>query len=416
MLSSPGRDARMPGSVTDSSLVPGWAGPLFTAFLLVLGLCIGSFLNVVIARVPEGLSIVRPGSRCPKCGHVLSWYENIPVLSWLALRARCRSCHAPISPRYVLVELLTGLLFLACLRRFGWTYELFPALVLVGLLIPLTFIDLAHWILPFSLTVPGIAAGLVLAVPRGADAVVDATLGAVIGFLAFRLMEYVGWKVFRKEALGGGDKFLVALLGAFLSWRALLGILFLSSLQGAVVGIAMLGLTGRAGPSTPPDAKPMQTSEGVAPPPEVPGVTPHEGAAPLSAQPLGDERVTPHEDAVPPAVPLGDVPPVGAGATAAGPVSTEEPEPESTMTWEFTRPGIPLWKRALLVPWCLLFQPIPDAPMDEETGEEEEWVPGPTNIPFGPWLALAGLEVMLLGPWLARVLPMDIAILLGGAQ
>jgi len=405
----------MPGSVTDSSLVPGWAGPLFTAFLLVLGLCIGSFLNVVIARVPEGLSIVRPGSRCPKCGHVLSWYENIPVLSWLALRARCRSCHAPISPRYVLVELLTGLLFLACLRRFGWTYELFPALVLVGLLIPLTFIDLAHWILPFSLTVPGIAAGLVLAVPRGADAVVDATLGAVIGFLAFRLMEYVGWKVFRKEALGGGDKFLVALLGAFLSWRALLGILFLSSLQGAVVGIAMLGLTGRAGPSTPPDAKPVKTPEGFAPPPEVPGVTPHEGAAPLSAHPPGDERVTPHEGAAPPAIPLGDAPPVGVGATAAGAANAEDSEPESTMTWEFTRPGIPLWKRVLLVPWCLLFQPIPDAPMDDETGEEEEWVPGPTNIPFGPWLALAGLEVMLLGPWLARVLPMDIAMLLGGA-
>ncbi|WP_420826634.1 prepilin peptidase [Myxococcus eversor] len=415
MLSSPGRDARMPGSVTDFSLVPGWAGPLFTAFLLVLGLCIGSFLNVVIARVPEGLSIVRPGSRCPKCGHVLSWYENIPVLSWLALRARCRSCHAPISPRYVLVELLTGLLFLACLRRFGWTYELFPALVLVGLLIPLTFIDLAHWILPFSLTVPGIAAGLVLAVPRGADAVVDATLGAVIGFLAFRLMEYVGWKVFRKEALGGGDKFLVALLGAFLSWRALLGILFLSSLQGAVVGIAMLGLTGRAGPSTPPDAKPMKAPEGVAPPPDAPGVTPPEGAAPVSAQPLGDERVTPHEGAAPPSVPLSNAPPLGVGATTAAPENIEESEPESTMTWEFTRPGIPLWKRVLLVPWCLLFQPIPDAPMDDETGEEEEWVPGPTNIPFGPWLALAGLEVMLLGPWLARVLPMDIAMLLGGA-
>ncbi|WP_373564340.1 prepilin peptidase [Myxococcus sp. CA039A] len=413
----------MPDSVTDSSLVPGWAGPLFTAFLLVLGLCIGSFLNVVIARVPEGLSIVRPGSRCPKCGHVLSWYENIPVLSWLALRARCRSCHAPISPRYVLVELLTGLLFLACLRRFGWTYELFPALVLVSLLIPLTFIDLAHWILPFSLTVPGIAAGLVLAVPRGADAVVDATLGAVIGFLAFRLMEYVGWKVFRKEALGGGDKFLVALLGAFLSWRALLGILFLSSLQGAVVGLAMLGLTGRAGPSTPPDARPVTPPEGVAPPPDAPSVKPSEGAASPS-----EEKLVSHATegaALPPGTESAALPPVvptdasspGIGATTAGPEGTNESEtePESTMTWEFTRPGLPLWKRLLLVPWCLLFQPIPDAPMDDETGEEEEWVPGPTNIPFGPWLALAGLEVMLLGPWLARVLPMDIAMLLGGA-
>ncbi|WP_408889452.1 prepilin peptidase [Myxococcus faecalis] len=401
----------MPGSVTDFSLVPGWAGPLFTAFLLVLGLCIGSFLNVVIARVPEGLSIVRPGSRCPRCGHVLSWYENIPVLSWLALRGRCRSCHAPISPRYVLVELLTGLLFLACLRRFGWTYELFPALVLVSLLIPLTFIDLAHWILPFSLTVPGIAAGLLLAVPRGADAVVDATVGAVLGFLVFRMMEYIGWKVFKKEALGGGDKFLVALLGAFLSWRALLGILFLSSLQGAVVGIALLALTGRAGPAAQPpapDAQPSPTGPGPTPAEDVSAAS--DGASGVATTSTSSGVTLPSPDDV--SLPgMAAHPSGGAPVAEAGP----EEEPEPTMTWEFTRPGIPLWKRLLLVPWCLLVQPIPDAPVDEETGEEEEWVPGPTNIPFGPWLALAGLEVMLLGPWLARVLPMDIALLLGGA-
>ncbi|MCP3105091.1 prepilin peptidase [Myxococcus sp. K15C18031901] len=372
----------------DISLEPGWVRPLFTAFLLVLGLCIGSFLNVVIARVPEGLSIVRPGSRCPKCGHVLSWYENIPIVSWLVLRGRCRGCQAPISPRYVLVELLTGLLFLACLRRFGWTYELVPALVLVSLLIPLTFIDLAHWILPFSLTIPGIAAGLLLAVPRGANAVVDATLGAVVGFLVFRSMEYVGWKVFKKEALGGGDKFLVALLGAFLTWRSLLGILFLSSLQGAVVGLAMLGLTGRAGPAATPE------SPAPASPP------------PTEASPGDGSEGTP-----PGATAAASAP---GEKEAAGADSELESEPESTMTWEFTRSGIPLWKRLLLVPTCLLFQPIPDAPVDEE-GEEEEWVPGTTNIPFGPWLALAGLELLLLGPWLARVLPMDLALLLGGA-
>ncbi|MCE9667373.1 prepilin peptidase [Myxococcus stipitatus] len=371
--------------MTDSSLVPGWAGPLFTAFLLVLGLCIGSFLNVVIARVPEGLSIVHPGSRCPRCGHVLAWYENIPVLSWLALRGRCRGCREPISARYVLVELLTGLLFLACLRRFGWTYDLVPALVLVSFLIPLTFIDLAWWLLPFSLTIPGIAAGLLLAVPRGADAVVDATLGAVIGFLVFRVMEYVGWKAFKKEALGGGDKYLVALLGAFLSWRSLLGILFLSSIQGALVGLAMMALTGRAGPA----ASPAPSEPAQIPPPT-------EGGTGSEATPAG---AAPAEAAAP-------------GEKDALPLDAEEPE--STMTWEFTKPGIPLWKRLLLVPVCLLIQPIPDAVLDE-SGEEEEWVPGTTNIPFGPWLALAGLELLLIGPWLARVLPMGFGLLLGGA-
>ncbi|MBU8895978.1 prepilin peptidase [Corallococcus sp. M34] len=342
------------------SSVSGWAESLFLLYLFVLGLCVGSFLNVVIARVPEELSIVRPRSRCPKCGHVLAWYENIPVVSWLWLRAKCRACRAPISPRYVLVELLTGLLFLACQRRFGWTYELVPALVLVMLLVPLTFIDLEHWILPFSLTLPGIAAGVLLAIPRGTDAVRGAVVGALVGFLAFRLMEYLGWKVFRKEALGGGDKFLVALLGAFLSWRALLGILFFSSLQGAVVGVALLALTGRAGPSGEPAPE---------------------------------------------------------AATDAAPSEGEESpaEPELKMTWEFTRPGLSWGKRLLLIPWCLVFQPIPDAPVDEE-GEEEDWVPGPTNIPFGPWLALAGLELMLLGPWLATVLPREVWLLLGGVR
>jgi len=322
----------------------------FATWLFVTGLVVGSFLNVVIARVPLEQSIVRPRSRCPKCGHVLAWYENIPLLSWLALRARCRGCSAPISMRYPLVELLTGLLYFACLRRFGWDFALVPALVLVTLLVPLTFIDLDHWILPLSMTVSGTLAGLVLAVPRGVEHFWDALLGAAVGFLVFRMMEYVGWKVFKKEALGAGDKYLVAMLGAFLTWRALLGILLFASMQGAVVGILMLALTGRAGPR---------------------------------------------------------------GAEATTPEAPSEDELPLTMTWEFTRAGLPVWKRLLLVPYCLLFQPIPDAPLDAH-GEEEDWVPDRTSIPFGPWLALAGLEVLLLGPWLSRVLPADIAMLLGG--
>jgi leader peptidase (prepilin peptidase)/N-methyltransferase len=319
------------------------------AWLFVLGLCVGSFLNVVIARVPYDESIVRPRSKCPKCGHQLSWYENIPLLSWTLLRGKCRGCKAPISARYPMVELLTGLLFLACLRRFDWTYELVPALLLITLLVPLTFIDLEHWILPSALTYPGIVAGLALAVPLGGERVRDAALGAAIGFLSFRLMEYLGWKLFRKEALGGGDKFLLALLGAFLTWKSLLGIIFFSSLQGAVVGMAMLAFTGRAGPRTE-----------------------QEQAAEESAA----------------------------------------DEPELTMTWDFTKPGLPLWKRLVLVPYSLLVQPIPDEPTDEE-GEEVDWVPGATNLPFGPWLALAGLEVMLLGPWLSSVLPPEVALMLG---
>ncbi|MBX5484684.1 MAG: prepilin peptidase, partial [Myxococcaceae bacterium] len=215
-----------------------------TATLALLGLVLGSFLNVVIARVPHRQSIVSPRSRCPHCGHQLAWFENIPVVSWLALRGRCRSCKAPISPRYLVVEVLTALLFLACLRRFDWTYPLVPALMLVVLLVPLTFIDLEHWLLPFELTLPGIALGLVLAIPMGMDQLIQSAIGAVAGFAAFWLMEIVGEKIFQKEALGGGDKFLLALLGAFLGWRSLLGIVFLSSLQGALIGVLLLAIRG----------------------------------------------------------------------------------------------------------------------------------------------------------------------------
>ncbi|QRK13820.1 prepilin peptidase [Archangium violaceum] len=305
-----------------------------------MGLIFGSFLNVVIARVPAGESIVRPRSRCPRCGHQLAWYENIPVLSWIALRARCSSCGLPISWRYPLIELLTGVLFLACQRRFGWSPELVSGLVLVLLLVPLSFIDLEHWILPHELTWPGIAAGVVLSATQGLERLRDSVIGAVAGFLIFWAMEWIGEKIFKKEALGAGDKDLLALLGAFLSWKALLGIIFLSSLQGAVVGSLMLLIHGRAGPAPEPEAS------------EPPSST----------------------------LPSAQVPPEGEPGAA----------PESA--------------------------DADHAREEKGEGEEDDWVPGPTNIPFGPWLSLAALEIMLLGPWLSEVLPVPLDLLLSGVR
>ena len=332
---------------------------LFAGWLAALGLVIGSFLNVVIARVPAGESIVRPRSKCPRCGHQLSWYENIPVLSWIALRAKCKGCRAPISARYPLVELLTGGLFVLALWRFDWTWALVLALMLIVLLIPLALIDAEHWILPEEITLPGIALGVLLSIPLGWERVQGALWGVVVGFLAFRLMEYAGWKVFGKEALGGGDKFLLALLGAFLTYRGLLGIVLLASLQGALFGIASLLVTGRAGPA-------LAATDGA---------------------PAGD----------------------GGPPDAAAP---DEDEPPLTMSWDFLQPGLPWWKRLLILPLSLLWQPIPDEPVDEG-GEAVEWQPGATNMPFGPWLALSGLELMLLGPLLARWLPAELGWLFG---
>lgn len=328
----------------------GRLGPFITAWIAALGLCIGSFLNVVIARLPNGESIVRPRSRCPSCGHQLPWYENIPVFSWLALRGKCSTCKAPISPRYILVELLTGTLFLAASARFGFDWPLVSALTCLTFLIPLIFIDAEHWILPFELTLPALAAGILLAIPRGLDALAGAALGALAAFLIFRLFEFLGWLYAGREALGAGDKYLLAVIGAQVGWRSLLGVILLSSLQGAVVGIVRLRITGRAGP--PP-------------------------ADSLSTEHLGE---LPHQISV-------------------------EKTPREPFSPAFLKPGLPLWKRALLMPFTIFLQDIPDSPPpDEATGEIPEWVPQANNIPFGPWIGLAGIEVMLLGPWMVEAL------------
>ncbi len=311
---------------------------LITLWIAAIGLSIGSFLNVVIARLPNDESVVRPRSKCPKCGHQLPWYENIPVLSWLFLRGKCSGCKTPISPRYIMVELLTGTLFVAATARFGFDWPLVSALTFFTFLIPLIFIDAEHWILPFELTLPAIAAGLLLAIPQGKDAFLTALIGAIAAFLIFRVMEIFGWLVTGREALGAGDKYLMAMIGAQVGWRGLLGVILFSSLQGAVVGLARMKLTGRAGPS-------------------VEGVT---------------EVATEEEEA-----------------------PKREP-----FTPEFLAPGLPVWKRLLLIPYTIVLQDIPDSPPpDESTGEIPDWVPQANNIPFGPWIGLAGVEVLMLGPW-----------------
>lgn len=340
---------------------------IYPVFLFALGLLFGSFLNVVIHRIPRAESetstwwvgygsLVNPRrSLCPHCGHAITWYENIPVFSWLALRGKCSACKAPISPRYVLVELMTGLLFLACFVRFGWAYPLLPALVMVVLVVPLVFIDAEHWILPFELTLPGIALGLALTVPLGWDVTRNALIGAAAGFLGFRVMEFFGWLLFRKEALGAGDKYLLAMLGAFVGWRPLFGVILLSSLQGAIFGGLNLLLRGRAGPEVAEEKK------------DEPTETP--------------------------------------AADGAAPAAEEEEEEVFTFTPDFLKPGLSVLRRLVLLPWTVLFQPIPDDPVPVEgettTDDElEEWVPGTTSLPFGPWIGLAGLEVLLLTPWL----------------
>jgi len=222
---------------------------LVAAWVVFLGATVGSFLNVVIARVPAGLSVVRPRSRCPRCQAGIAWYDNVPVVSWLVLRGRCRSCALPISIRYPVVEaLVAGAAWLAWSRH-GLSLAALAELTFTALLLALAAIDLDTWLLPHALTWPLIALGLAAswlgASPAGTF--LASALGAGIGFGLFALVSVVGEKVLKKEALGFGDVFLLGGLGAWLGVAAILPVILLSSIQGAVIGLVLIWL-GRSQP------------------------------------------------------------------------------------------------------------------------------------------------------------------------
>jgi len=204
-----------------------------------IGLCIGSFLNVVIYRLPIGQSIVTPPSRCRNCGYQLQWYDNIPVLSWLFLRGRCRKCGVGVSIQYPIVELVTGALFVLVIWMTPPGPLLATRLILVCILIALFGIDLEHQILPNVITLPGIAIGVLLSLiapPGWKDALIGALLGG--GVLYAIAGAYYLWR--REEGMGMGDVKMLAMIGAFLGWKAVLVTLVLSSFAGAIIGLALM--------------------------------------------------------------------------------------------------------------------------------------------------------------------------------
>ena len=240
-----------------------WPGWLLLATVGLGGASIGSFLNVVIARLPAGQSVVTPRSRCPRCGHQIAWYDNLPVLSWLLLRARCRGCRAPISLRYPLVELAGGAAAVLALARNGPTARALAEFTLVALLLALAAIDLDTWLLPHRLTWPLLGLGLVAAALGVAPApsLGSAALGAAIGFGAFALVSLVGERLLKKEALGFGDVFLLGGLGAWLGVGSLLPVVLLASVQGSVVGVALI-LVGRSQPGPDAGGEPVPPAAG----------------------------------------------------------------------------------------------------------------------------------------------------------
>lgn len=214
--------------------------PIPAAVLVfVFGAVIGSFLNVIIFRVPRKITFARGRSSCPHCGYLIAWYQNVPLLSYIALRGQCAQCKGKISLRYPAVELLTAMAFLGWVWRLGLTLEAAAYMYLSAVLICVFFIDWEFQIIPDKLTYPSLVVGLVgsLFTPLG---IVDSLIGAVVGGGGLLIVALAGDWLFKKESMGGGDIKLAAVLGAFLGWHLVVLVFFLSAVLGAVVSIVWL--------------------------------------------------------------------------------------------------------------------------------------------------------------------------------
>ncbi len=215
-------------------------------FSFAVGACVGSFLNVVAWRVPVGRSIVWPGSACPACGAAIAWYDNVPILSYLALGRRCRNCLCRISARYPAIELLTALIAVGCVLEFGVGARAFSAFALSALLIALSAMDLEMWVLPSGVTRFGVVLALGLSAITGSPPLRSALIGALVGWAALTSLGWLGSVALQAEAMGGGDPALLGMIGAFLGWPCLLPVVLLASLQASAVGLFLLALKGRA--------------------------------------------------------------------------------------------------------------------------------------------------------------------------
>lgn len=255
-----GRDLRL-GVSLSLERIRDYVDPVIAAAIFALGLAFGSFLNVCIYRLPLGISVVTPRSACPKCKHGIALYDNMPVLSWLVLRGRCRCCKARISPRYLIIELLTGLLFLACYWYFGFTFSTLKFCTFGFLLLGLIFTDAETKLLPDKLTLTGLALGVVFSLlvpvndlvsqflpgmvnlPFSEDisarltSLLDSLLGAAVGasFIYGAGAIYLRWR--GTEGMGFGDVKLMAMVGAFLGVKLTVLTIFTASLAGSIFGL-----------------------------------------------------------------------------------------------------------------------------------------------------------------------------------
>jgi leader peptidase (prepilin peptidase)/N-methyltransferase len=214
---------------------------LLNCFAFIFGAVVGSFLNVCIFRMPAKTSIIKPLSQCPHCHHPIRFYDNIPLISYIVLKGKCRDCGGKISWRYPLVELLTAVLSLFMFIKFGLTLNFLIYFIFVSVLIIIAFIDLDHQIIPDVLTLPGIPIFFLLAVFVVKDVPwLDALIGLLVGGGVLFGIAFVYELITKREGMGGGDIKLLAMIGGFLGWKSLIFILLFSSFSGAIVGIAAM--------------------------------------------------------------------------------------------------------------------------------------------------------------------------------
>ena len=375
-----------------------------SAVVFVVGSMVGSFLNVCVYRLPRNESVVRPRSRCPKCGHLIAWYDNVPMISWLLLRARCRHCAEPISGVYPLVEGLTGVLFLLVFLRFGFTLASPVYMLLVAALVLVTFVDLADWTIPNEVTYPGIPLGVALAVvamgyPDSGlvlDNVFAAVRGVLLGGGLLYLLDVGSLAVLGKRGMGFGDVKLLAMLGAFLgAWPNMIVTIALAACLGTVVGLAVIGFDRRkrGGPA---DAK-----AGPKPVRQWPSVTSVAAMLAVAILFVGTYAVESHYDGQFRLVLLKNP------GTALG-------HARLLALWATVFSGQGVVVMALLaavVGFVALFlkrvaasqgkEGHGEGAADQDADEDVETMDG-HYLPFGPFLAVAGLIVLFVGPALVE--------------
>ncbi|HEV8264510.1 MAG TPA: prepilin peptidase [Gemmatimonadales bacterium] len=212
---------------------------VIVAGAVLLGMCLGSFLNVCILRLPHDQSLARPPSTCPHCKQRIAWRDNIPVFSWLWLRGKCRWCRKPISVQYPVIEALVGVLWGASFVAYGASFHAISGAVFGTVLLGIAITDARHYLIPDEYTWGGLVLGLLLALGGGVSGFLDALLGAAVGFGLLWIVAQAGAWVFKEEAMGGGDIKMMAMVGSFVGWRGVLLTVFAGAALGSLIFVPL---------------------------------------------------------------------------------------------------------------------------------------------------------------------------------